>query len=251
LADGFVTAQKYQLPIDEAVLEASMADGLVTLTGLHVQMLKGTVAVHGDIALLKPGSPAQVFWEMQNLSLADLLAADKSGEKADNGPTDEKTSAAEPTLAGLLSSSGSASTQLASPQELLAGKGELHIRDGQLLLVPGLTQLADLMHIATANLLRSSLKHTLDAQFDLVPAGIQITESELTTGSLAARATGMIGFDSTLDLAVNAGPMEKLQSLLGKAGDVIGSITDRLVKYRIRGSLDKPEVSVDPLGLGG
>lgn len=66
-----------------------------------------------------------------------------------------------------------------------------------------------------------------------------LTESEFHTPAIAARAKGKIGFDQQLDLAVNAGPVEKMQSLLGKAGKVgkllgdITKVTDKLVTYRV------------------
>ncbi|MBK7404606.1 MAG: hypothetical protein IPJ41_08215 [Phycisphaerales bacterium] len=45
--------------------------------------------------------------------------------------------------------------------------------------------------------------------------------------------------------------MEKLQSMLGGVGDLLGSVTDRLITYRIRGTVAEPQVSVAPLGVGG
>ena len=51
------------------------------------------------------------------------------------------------------------------------------------------------------------------------------------------------------DVLVNAGPMEKVQNMLGAAGDVLGTVTDRVVKYRIYGHVTKPEVQVKPLGM--
>ncbi len=58
-------------------------------------------------------------------------------------------------------------------------------------------------------------------------------------------------YTGDLDLKMNAGPLEKLQSMLGKVGDIFGKITDGLVTYRIRGTLGDPKVNVQPLGIGG
>ncbi len=246
LRDGYITNNGYQLPIDSMQLQATMDNGRVTLTSGIINALEGTTSLHGDIDLTQSSQPVHVFWEMHDLSLGDLLVA--AGGQTPQSTQEEQPDA---TLAGTLACSGSATTTLVSPRQSLAGQGELHIRNGKLLIVPGLSQLADLMHIATAALVKSRNNHTLDITFTLDSEGMEITKSELTTGVLGARATGRIGFDHSLDLAVNAGPLEKLQSMLGAVGDVIGSVTDRLVKYRIRGTIEQPEVSVDPLGLGG
>ena len=57
-------------------------------------------------------------------------------------------------------------------------------------------------------------------------------------------------FDSRVDFRFNAGPLEKLQSALGPLGDLMGAVTDQLMKYHVTGTLSEPEFSVKPLGLG-
>ena len=80
--------------------------------------------------------------------------------------------------------------------------------------------------------------------------GIQVDSSQLETGALLARGKGLITYQMDLDLNINAGPMEKLQSLLGKVGKVIGEITDQLVTYHVTGKINAPKVKVKPLGVG-
>ena len=91
--------------------------------------------------------------------------------------------------------------------------------------------------------------HRVDAEFNFTPGGIEVTKSEVLTGFLAARGVGMIDYRGQLDLIVNAGPLERLQSALGAVGDIFGQLTDQLASYQVRGPITKPEVTV-ALGRG-
>ncbi len=239
LEDFRVASGEYQVPIQSARAEASLTGGVATLSKLAAAMLGGEVRLNGEVRLAETGMPVSAFWVIDDIELHDLLRANTQTE----GP---------PKLAGKLLAHGRLTTQLNDPRGTLAGSGELHLREGRVMVLPGLTQLASVMSvITTAKTGEDALNHTADAEFVLGPAGVAITSSEVTTEFLVARGTGTIGFDGSLDLSINGGPMEKLQSMFGGLGDVIGSVTDRLVKYRIRGTVDVPEVSVAPLGIGG
>jgi len=239
LTEFGVASGDYQLPIESVHAEASLAGGVATLSTLTAAMLGGEFRANAEARLAEPGRPAVASWTIDRVELRELLRANTQAE----GP---------PPLAGEVVGSGSLATRLDDAKGALTGDGEVRLRNGRVILLPGLTQLAELMQVATlASDAGESLRHKVDAEFTLNPAGVEVTASEVTTEFLVARATGAVGFDGSLDLAVNGGPMEKLQSLLGGLGDAIGSVTDRLVRYRVRGTVSAPEVSVDPLGLGG
>jgi hypothetical protein len=55
---------------------------------------------------------------------------------------------------------------------------------------------------------------------------------EIETDWMAARGHGEISFDGLIDFDVNAGPLEKLQGMLGRVGNLFGQITDQIVTYR-------------------
>ncbi|MBK7405806.1 MAG: hypothetical protein IPJ41_14600 [Phycisphaerales bacterium] len=228
----------YQIPLDRLAAEATLGSGILTLTSLRAEMLGGAVTAQGDVETTVSTRPAHIFWTLEDLDLQRLL---RTGSPADEPPK----------LAGTLSGGGSATSDLSDPLASLDGKGDAHVRDGRLMVLPGLSQLAQAMHVMSAGMLSKKLNHKADAEFTLGPAGVIVTSSQVTTEFLAARATGDIAFDGTLNLSVNAGPMEKLQSMLGGVGDLLGSVTDRLVTYRIRGTVAEPQVSVAPLGVGG
>jgi hypothetical protein len=60
----------------------------------------------------------------------------------------------------------------------------------------------------------------------------------------ALRGHGDIYFDTRMDMLFNAGPVEKIQSLLGKIGDFLGRITDEISAYTVTGTLAEPKVGV-------
>jgi hypothetical protein len=150
----------------------------------------------------------------------------------------------------LLTGQGSASTNATDAINAISGQGEVHVRNGRLLVLPGMAEILQKIGQA-ASTGGTEFNHRADATFTLSPQGVQITQSEVVTGVLAARATGTIGYTGALDLLVNAGPLERIQNALGTVGDLFGKITDRLVKYRLQGTVSQPTVTVAPLGIGG
>lgn len=234
LTDFNLADETYKLPINRLTANGSLSGGTATIPALSADMLKGTLTADCTASLADSAMPASVNWRVEAFDLIELLAVGSDAQGR---------------LAGILNANGSVTTSLADPRGNLAGQGEAHVREGRVLILPGLTELASLMNVAVRQNIEP--RHKADATFNLSPQGLEITSSEVTTEFLAARATGTVGFDKSLDLAANAGPMEKLQSLLGQVGNVLGNVTDRLVKYRIRGTTDDPKVSIAPLGIGG
>jgi hypothetical protein len=235
LRDFNVAAGDYRLPIDAFDARLSVANGVAELTEGLANAMQGKVTLNARAALTETGQPASSQWTIEGVQLRDALRA--------SVPPNET-----PKLAGVLTGSGQANTSLENPLERLAGSGEVHVREGRLLVLPGMAELIQQVGTAASS---GKFNHKADADFTLGPTGIEITKSEVVTGVLAARATGSIAWNGTLDLVVNAGPLERLQNALGAVGDIFGKITDQLVKYRVRGPIADPSVTVEPLGIGG
>ena len=66
---------------------------------------------------------------------------------------------------------------------------------------------------------------------------------------IAARGEGTIGFDQTLDLDVNAGPIEKIQEKLGPLGSLVGKVTDFVQGYTVKGTLADPKLGLRVAGV--
>lgn len=116
-----------------------------------------------------------------------------------------------------------------------------------------MTKLAEVAHIGL-DFANVDLRDRGEAAFRLDEKGVEVTRSELVSTFIAARGEGRIGYDGALDLRVNAGPMEKLKSVLGDIavlGELSGQfskLTDRLMAYRVRGTVAAPQVEVRVLG---
>jgi hypothetical protein len=62
---------------------------------------------------------------------------------------------------------------------------------------------------------------------------------------MAARGKGRVGLDKSLDLLLNGGPLEKVQSMLGSVGAMLGKVTDSLTHYRVTGTVGHPVISIE------
>ncbi|HRQ71896.1 MAG TPA: hypothetical protein PLU35_02585 [Phycisphaerales bacterium] len=231
-----IAAGRMRLPIDETRAEATVRDGVGTLAAFEAVLLDGQVQATGTAQLRDAAMPAALRWTADRLDLNTLLRSQE--DRADAR------------LAGRLRGEGTVTLSLNALAESIGGAGSINVENGRLLMVPGITQLADAMNIARGARDSRESNHRASASFDLAPSGINVTASEVVTNFLAARGTGTVGYDGSLDLAVNAGPLERVQSLLGRVGEAIGSVTDRLMKYLVRGTVEEPSVTVAPLGIG-
>ncbi len=232
-----VAAGEYRLPV--ALLEAQidMSDGVANMPSATVTTLNGTVDLSGSAALTEPGIPVSARWTLNELHLREALrTATPEGEA--------------PKIAGLLTGQGNVSTSATDAIGSMSGQGEVHVRNGRLLVLPGITEIIQKVGNAAASG-GQDFNHQADATFTLSPGGIKVTSSEVNTGVLGASGTGTIGYDGALDMLVNAGPLKRLQNALGAVGDLVGRVTDQLVKYKVQGTIAEPKVSVAPLGLGG
>lgn len=237
LTNGNIAAGDYKLPVKLFKASVDMQDGLARLTGGTIETLDGSITLTGEAKMQTTGIPISAQWTLTNLQLRDALrVATPEGEA--------------PKIAGLLTGQGTASTQATDATANMSGQGELHVRDGRLLVLPGIAEIFQQVG-QSASTGGAEFNHRADATFTLSPQGVHFTQSEVVTGVLAARATGTVGYTGTLDLLVNAGPLERIQDALGAIGDIFGKITDRLVKYKVQGTVSQPRVTIAPLGIGG
>lgn len=128
----------------------------------------------------------------------------------------------------------------------LAGDGQLQIRNGRLTNLALVNGLSNAMKVVTR---RPQHNDRVDAQFELTPTGVEISHLNLVTGLLAVRGVGVVGFDESLNLILNGGPLERLQESLGMVGRAFGRVTDRIVRYQVTGSTKNPIIRVRPFGF--
>jgi hypothetical protein len=224
---------EYQIPLDSVALRADMASRVVDLRSLGVEAMGGSMTAEGRIVL---DGDARVSWDLKGMDLRALLA---SGAPAGQPPR----------MAGKLTSTGSVRAPMADPMAGLSGAGQIDVTEGRLVNIPVFSRLLAAMH--STGLMANAQRDTFSSPITITPKGVRLDGFDFRTPGVAVRGNGLIGFDATLDLSVNGGPMESVQNRLGPLGSLLGKVTDQFVTYRVRGTTAEPRVSVQPLGIGG
>ncbi|TVQ79804.1 MAG: hypothetical protein EA380_03940 [Phycisphaeraceae bacterium] len=239
LKDFNIAQGEARLPIESAVVQAQLRDRIGVLRETSVSALRGTVSlVEATADFNSPAMPMTLGWAVSQIELREIVRA--STDREEN-----------PRYAGILTSSGNMTANLAEIPESISGSGTLELRNGRLVFIPVINELVRAMDLLGQVTGTPRFQDQADIEFNLTGTGIEITRMSITTPAAGARGTGTIGYDTSLNLSVNAGPLERVQSALGGVGDILGAVTDRLVTYRIRGTTSEPRVSVAPLGIGG
>ncbi|MCC6661126.1 MAG: hypothetical protein IT437_09600 [Phycisphaerales bacterium] len=229
---GFrVNLGDYCIPIDTLTADGRLADGAMMIGKLDARLLSGAFNAAAQPAP-SDGSRAVTFnWSAYGLDLNQLART-----KARDGE--------DPTLAGTLNASGQVTAEPGNIPESVGGAGVASVRQGSLVRVPLFSRLANLLRG------RGGAGHdSLDAEFHLTDRGVLIDKALVLLSFSAARVKGLVAYDGALQLEMNAGPLERLQAALGEVGNVLGAVTDRVVTYRVSGTLANPKISVAPLGF--
>ena len=129
----------------------------------------------------------------------------------------------------------------------LTGSGEIDVTDGRFEMTPLIRALAGVMKIVSLDFGGSD---TVNATFTIADERVNISSLRAVVGPIGARGRGWIGFDRTLELRFNAGPLERLQESTGPIGQIFGAITDTLLDYVASGTLSDPTIRIAPLGIG-
>lgn len=236
LADGYATAGEYRLPIKHLNVQGVMRDDRVEVRRIVAQMLEGEI--RGDAVIqLNNGFDADVRLGGDGLDIEQTLRQMDPDQPARYaGVLDFDVSAALP-----LGGQGGGIN--------LTGQGEASLRDGRIARVAVISDVIDFMET------RGEISQRRDAAgrdrgdmtFDLRGDHAYIEDIEIIGSWFAMRGRGQVFFDDRLNMNINAGPMQKVQSALGAVGDVLGALTDGLVAYRVTGPFARPRVGVAPL----
>jgi len=158
-----------------------------------------------------------------------------------------RTNATDPSKnAGIVEAAVDADFNLGTPFKSAGGGGQFQVTEGRFTGGPLIKALASVMRLVT---LSPGTRDWVIGKFLIRDESLVFSSLEALSGPIGVRATGRLGFDGALDLRANAGPLEGLQSSAGRLGSLTAAITDRLVRYLIRGTIDDPQVTVAPLGI--
>jgi hypothetical protein len=154
-----------------------------------------------------------------------------------------------PSFSGLLGFSGTLRGPFADIDHRAQGQGRLSLRKARLARLPVLSTIDEALdRTAEAFMKREHTGHdalSLDFSFDGDRARIE--KLRMNSRWYGLRGHGDVSFDSRLDLAVDGGPVQRLENELGDVGDVLGEITETLVRARVTGTLDEPKVGIEVL----
>ncbi len=236
--DGFnIAFGEYRVPIDNAQIDLALAQGTATINRGDINAMGGQARLTGAIDLSDDAQAANASWTINGMRLREILRGGTPSGQA-------------PALAGVVLSSGDATMRAGDGLSSLRGQGTVDITQGRFTKFDLLSDLIRLVDTRSQSSREAQLTSEMHGVFTLRGPAVDFSQVELKTPVLAARGNGVFHFDGRLDFVLNGGPLERVQDLLGDVGRIFGAVTDQLVKYRVRGTAGKPDVSIAPLGVG-
>ena len=235
LANGHFSVGPYRFPVSHLSVKTRLRERQLLVDTLDATALKGSIKSDGRFDLSAPyhGDAAV---RIQDLAVEEFWSTG-SGNGEGEAP-----------LAGRLQ----AMIRLAAPMDALAtqatGEGEIRLREGRIARFPLVSVLSDAMgkagdlHQIHKN--RSKPISVIDVELRFEGDHAHLTSFAMSGAGYAARGEGRVYFDSTVDLQLNAGPIEKIQDKLGDVGHLLGKMTDALTKYTVTGTITQPKIGV-------
>ncbi len=236
LTGAQVAVGKYRLAIDAWNWEADVGGGVANIRKSDARLLGGEMHVSGSIPL-GGAEPARLRVSVSDVQIQQLLRTGNPGEV--------------PLYAGNLDVAITYSAPPALWNKQAAGGGTISIRQGRIDSLPVLGRIITSLNNTLARTLggdKHALTDSADATFSFAGDGMRFDHFAGTSGVLALRGSGTVGFDRQLDLRLNAGPMEALQNSLGPVGEAWGAVSGAMGGYRVSGTTEEPKVTVE---IGG
>jgi hypothetical protein len=239
LRDAIVSTGEKVFPVD--MLRASVQlDGGSAPFEFEGQTLSGELSGSGMVQLASPRS-FDVAWNVADIELKETLRA--AGEQVPGNALKL------PKYSGKLSTQGNAQGELATLPESISGEGQLTVREARLMNVPIIGNIVELLEAARMGKVVKATD-SADVEFNLTGEGIQIVKGKVVTAFALMRGSGLIGYDTSLDLLVSAGAFEKLKDDLGRVGEMLNAVSDRVIKYTVKGTINEPKLGVSAFGSG-
>jgi hypothetical protein len=235
LRDGSATFDDYRLQVEAADVTAVRSTGQWTVDPIDVKALGGRMT--GAMTI----DPSE-RWRSKLEANVDGMHLEQALDPSGEGEP--------PEYAGRVTLNGTflgEPARLTGPDGTLEGQGSLLIEEGRLIDDP---VLGPLMRAIDPNAEKHTGNDRASASFEIGPRQVRARDIEVSSRWMAARGEGEVNFDSRIDFRFNGGPLEKAQNLLGAVGDLLGQMTDKLLKYHITGTVDDVKVTVRPFGIG-
>jgi len=231
-----VAAGKNRLAIGAWNWAADVGGGVANIRNSDAQLLGGEIHVSGTIPF-DGADLVRLHVSAGDIQIQQLLRSTNPGET--------------PQYAGNLDAAITFSAPLALWNTQAAGGGTISIRQGRIDNIPVLGRIftgVDNLITHTMGGHTHALTDTADGTFAFAGDAVRFDHFAGTSGALALRGAGTMGFDRQLDLRLNGGPMEGLQNSLGAVGEAWASMSDAMTGYRVTGPAGDPKVSME---MGG
>jgi hypothetical protein len=230
LAGGNLAVGEHRLPLEHLDVRWTMADRRGKLETLDAGLLGGRLAVSGEVVLNGP-LDGHFDVRLSDLQLQQCLRNAAGGEGKYKG-----------NLSGDFSWRG----PLTEPRKQSQGSGNLRVVNGDLVHVP---VLEDILGVVTRTMKTVGVgsgppRDTADVAFTFEGDRVNLGTIHAVTRLAALHGHGNIYFDTRFDLLINAGPVEKIESLLGQVGALLGKVSDQVSAYTVTGTLGQPRVGV-------
>lgn len=238
IANAHFVAGEYRGQADRITGDLTVKDQLLSLTGLNAATLGGQVS--GELKLgLADNGVLDARLHANNIRLEQTLRAVEGGK-------------GEPKYRGLLT----ASTNFNAPADHLdtqaSGSGVLSLREGEIDNLPIISQIGKALAAAFKVVVGGDeVSDQVDMVWSYQGNKVHFSKIDMRTPTYAVRGDGDYYFEDRLDLYLNGGPLEKVQTLLGEVGRVLGKVTDQIIRYHVTGPIGDPVVTPEPLGIGG
>jgi hypothetical protein len=236
LRDAHAAFGSYEFPVESATMKAAFRDMRFAYDPLRVSAFGGTIDSTGDFGF-DGDRPFDLTVKASHVLLQDMMRPAAGKPPRLTGTID-------------LTAEAKGARGEGDGDATLEGGGTVTIAEANLMSVPAITAIADEVELGHAHRTDTGIDRGT-VTFTLSSDRATIDALDIQSTLLAARGRGDIHFDGRLAGTVNAGVIEKAESLIGEIGELMGKLTDRLLPYEVAGTWKDPHVTPEPLGLGG
>jgi hypothetical protein len=254
LTNANVTFGDVRVPVEKMKLNGTLADNRLVLSSLTVQALRGDARINGSVAL-NESLDAQLGVTVRDMLLDETIRPGSAAttQPKYGGRMNADIVAAAPLKSIARSFRGDALGDGDAELPEQWGKGKLDLREARLMYTPLVQDLNDAIgkgqSLFTGEKAPTSQPNDrAKIVFVLSGDGARCSEILYEGGMFAARGQGTIGLDRRLNLTMNAGPLEKMQVMMGGVGRAFGKLTDQVAAYRVTGAIGEPQVDVEVAG---
>jgi hypothetical protein len=248
LTDANVTLGEYRIPVNRLEMSARLEERVVHMPVFKIDALRGSLQATAATQMNEQFD-TRAKLQINGMMLEDLLAGHKEGQPAKfAGKVDGEVDVSAPARIIGDRIRGRPSAALSENW----GSAWVKVNQGTLVSLPTLKKITEALS-STLRLVGAGADDVpsdrLSAQASFNGDRATITELTFVGDVLAARGKGTVGLDQSIDVTINAGPIAKVQDVLGSTvGGAIAKLTDKLVAYRVTGKLKEPKVEVEVAG---